>query len=121
MKTLQNNFTTVEQSKRLLELGVPRYSADCCGHILNGEYSRIYRRETDKELKNNFFTENEHILPCWSVGRLIELLVTCAIDEDYVKVIIKDIACYAAAVETYVNVITYLYKKKELDFSKLED
>ena len=29
MKQLQNNFTTPEQSKRLLELGVPANSADC--------------------------------------------------------------------------------------------
>ena len=34
---LQNNFTTTEQSKRLLELGVPAWTADCffggyCGH-----------------------------------------------------------------------------------------
>jgi hypothetical protein len=28
MKKLQNNFTTPEQSKRLLELGVPADSAD---------------------------------------------------------------------------------------------
>lgn len=29
MSKLQNNFTTPEQSKRLLELGVPADSADC--------------------------------------------------------------------------------------------
>ena len=29
IKKLQNNFTTPEQSKRLLELGVPADSADC--------------------------------------------------------------------------------------------
>lgn len=28
MKKLQNNFTTPEQSKRLLELGVPEWTAD---------------------------------------------------------------------------------------------
>lgn len=28
MKQLQNDFTTPEQSKRLLELGVPRWSAN---------------------------------------------------------------------------------------------
>lgn len=27
---LQNNFTTVGQSKRLLEMGLPADSADCC-------------------------------------------------------------------------------------------
>lgn len=29
IKKLQNNFTTPEQSKRLLKLGVPADSADC--------------------------------------------------------------------------------------------
>ena len=29
MKTLQNNYTTPEQSKQLLKLGVPTDSADC--------------------------------------------------------------------------------------------
>lgn len=29
MKILQNNFTTIEHSKRLLALGVPANSADC--------------------------------------------------------------------------------------------
>ncbi len=29
MKQLQNNFTSPEQSKRLLELGLPADSADC--------------------------------------------------------------------------------------------
>lgn len=29
MKKLQNNYTTPEQSKRLLELGIPAWTADC--------------------------------------------------------------------------------------------
>jgi hypothetical protein len=35
MRKLQNNFTTPEQSKRLLELGVPVDSADCIAHIVD--------------------------------------------------------------------------------------
>lgn len=35
MSKLQNNFTTPEQSKRLLELGVPADSADCVAHIVD--------------------------------------------------------------------------------------
>lgn len=30
MKKLESNFTTQEQSKQLLELGVPEWTADCC-------------------------------------------------------------------------------------------
>lgn len=38
MKKLQNNFTTPEQSKRLLELDVPADSADC----YFDEFSRVF-------------------------------------------------------------------------------
>ena len=59
MSKLQNNFTTPEQSKRLLELGVPAWTADC------------YYQESGKiEIKN---TALDGLYPsCWSVGRLIE-------------------------------------------------
>ena len=69
MKQLQNNFTTPEQSKRLLELGVPADSADCY-------YENVARKEIrqGKEKDNDFFTSNRtKYLPCWSVGRLIEI------------------------------------------------
>lgn len=126
MKQLQNNFTTPEQSKKLLELGVPANSADLvydCALIGGEKYYSL------SILEDELFSAYKHIwedpctdiIPCWSVGRLIELLVTCAIDKDHVRCIIEDIANYAAPVETYVNVITYLCKKKELDFSKLEE
>lgn len=81
MKKLQNNFTTPEQSKRLLDLGLPADSADMLwdGTIDANEgwifedfpiysdkpfsyYQLLYRQE-----------DAVHILPCWSVGRLIEI------------------------------------------------
>lgn len=38
-KDLQSTFTTPEQSKRLLELGVPEWTADCCfSKSKDGEY-----------------------------------------------------------------------------------
>ena len=79
MKKLQNNFTTPEQSKRLLESGVPADSADCVlvrnlyfpiGEyeikVLNGKYSRFIEMHDTWE-----------ILPCWSVGRLLEIEKIC--------------------------------------------
>jgi hypothetical protein len=64
MKRLQNNYTTPEQSKRLLELGVPAWTADC------------YYKESGKiEIKN---TALDTLYPsCWSVGRLIEIYHIC--------------------------------------------
>ena len=42
MKTLQNNFTTPEQSKRMLELGVPADSADMVYMTINSN-SKVLR------------------------------------------------------------------------------
>ena len=64
MKKLQCNFTTPEQSKRLLELGVPEWTADC----YYTEFGKI-------EIKN---TALDTLYPsCWSVGRLIEIYHIC--------------------------------------------
>ena len=41
IKKLQNGFTTPEQSKRLLELGVPVDSADCY-YLRDDSKKRIY-------------------------------------------------------------------------------
>ena len=69
MKTLQNNFTTPEQSKRLLELGVPADSSD------------MYYKHTmfrpflfSKGVLFSAYSEIEDIVPCWSVGRLIDTI-----------------------------------------------
>ena len=60
MSKLQNNFTTPEQSKRLLELGVPAWTADC------------YYTEFGKIVIKNIALDT--LYPsCWSVGRLIEI------------------------------------------------
>lgn len=74
MKQLQNNFTTPEQSKRLLELGLPANSADM--------YYQKTKQEDDYELfvgesiaiKENLFSYRYgYSIPCWSVGRLMEI------------------------------------------------
>ena len=70
MKKLQNNFTTPEQSKRLLELGVPEWTADC-----------FYKLDLYSFKTEMCFTKEDsllhHYTPCWSVGRLIEIFETC--------------------------------------------
>lgn len=76
MKKLQNNFTTPEQSKRLLELGVPADSADCCLRrvLTDGGYCETWIVDVF-----DFIGQiHDDYLPCWSVGRLIEIYnITC--------------------------------------------
>jgi hypothetical protein len=83
MKKLQSNFTTPEQSKRLLELGVPAWTADLYfyeeGCISNDDepsgvipYDEVYE-DNSKETMFSSYVE----LPCWSVGRLIEIYHIC--------------------------------------------
>jgi hypothetical protein len=93
MKKLQNNFTTPEQSKRLLELGVPADSADCIAHIvdngidtykdfvLKGDVRISVINERHTYTKATTLEDGDRWLdepyPCWSVGRLIEIYEIC--------------------------------------------
>lgn len=125
MKTLQNNFTTPEQSKRLLKLGVPADSADCVLENLdtaeNNFQSEYYTRWIieKRHVKEDIFCErNEGIfLPCWSVGRLIEIYDICrCYDEDCDEVYGKE-----TYIETFISAIEEAILDDMLDFSKLEN
>lgn len=70
MKTLQNDLTTIEQSKRLLELGVPKNSAN---HYYGKDGKLHY---IDGTIPYSLLWETE-CTPCWSVGRLIEIYELC--------------------------------------------
>lgn len=74
MSELRKDYTTPEQSKRLLELGIPIESANI-----------VYYHTPDSLHDPYLITEKRHIenlkagkgLPCWSVGRLIEIYLIC--------------------------------------------
>lgn len=85
MKKLQNNFTTPEQSKRLLELGLPANSADCYNVIDSDVYNKddIRVRQNDYEISYSFFN-NKHYNPCWSVGELMRIYAIC-FDPDFIE------------------------------------
>lgn len=67
--TTQHNYTSPEQSKRLLELGLPTESADC----YYDQFSKLGFR-CEEDYSYNFFDENFMFIPCWSVGQLIDIL-----------------------------------------------
>lgn len=124
-KNLQNNFTTPEQSKRLLELGVPADSADCTlkKRIEDGGYSVYYTAYLED------FTgpvKADSILPCWSVGRLMEITDICSICDDKAWLGIEYPSTKLVKDKLALPYMEFLIQAIEvaidvLDFSKLND
>ena len=120
-KKLQNNFTTPEQSKRLLELGVPANSADCYYdqyQILN------FRNELDYGY--DFFGLNFRFTPCWSVGRLMEINDICTMFDDKAWMGLEYPSTKLVKDKFALPYIEFLIQAIEvatdvLDFSKLND
>lgn len=117
IKKLQNDYTTPEQSKRLLELGVPADTANIHYHqeCVRMEYEKEefeYFIRHGKPDTNKYSTD----IPCWSVGRLIEINNICYTSlveqEYYIKMKDCNIDYMINLFELAINI---------MDFSKLED
>jgi hypothetical protein len=106
MSKLQNNFTTPEQSKRLLELGVPADSADC--YL---DHKRPYVIQ-DEEIYN--LIKLGSILPCWSVDRLMEIYGICSRLYTHNMWLQDALTCILADIE-------FAFDYGNIDFSKLEE
>ena len=118
MKNLQNNFTTPEQSKRLLELGVPADSADFYYDKDEVEIDEIihpYILPFNRKFSNY---NDMFYLPCWSVGRLMEICKICE-QKKYYEQLCEELQ-YS---KNYcVVIISHIIANLPIiDFSKLED
>lgn len=116
MKTLQNNFTTPEQSKRLLELGLPADSADMWyigsldkRGVKYGSFP-VFPNSVDYQIF-------DRDIPCWSVGRLIEIYVNLS-SHEYVSLIFKKTF---TPMDKILDKFEKDVKNGLLDFSKLEE
>lgn len=118
IKKLQQNFTTIEQSNRLLELGLPADSADLYSSL--GFENLIWVRNTHSELREDYFNTlingKSANTPIWSVGRLVEIyLLCCAYNFKY------EFLADEKPIDTIVSSIEYAIQEHDFDFSKLED
>lgn len=129
MKTLQNNFTTPEQSKRLLELGLPADSADMfwSATYLNGKKDGYLCVPSVISHWSGDFSgglNDTDSLPCWSVGRLIEIYLTCALeyhpyDDFYTET--PSLHLMAFDKDRLIEEVIEIMSEDKMDFSKLED
>lgn len=114
MKKFNRDYTTPEQSKRLLELGLQPNSANLYyskfeGDLLWERPKLCYDKRYCDIVPDGY---EDFYLPCWSVGRLMEIWYMChgwpweyATDDALIDIIMSDF-------ETCI---------KHLDLSKLEE
>lgn len=124
MKTLQSNFTTPEQSKRLLELGVPADSADCYwtefplyeGKFHGYEHKPQWLFDDESFSKLQSYCKTR-ILPCWSVGQLMRIRGICAIFPPHGS------SFFAHNDRYYIKSLMHIIEKHPewFDFSKLDE
>ena len=122
MKKLQQNFTTTEQSKRLLELGVPEDSADLviesgCDVRKTIPSWTVFTKWCQN--RRDYSVNYEKFMPCWSVGRLIEIMKICNHPDD-----VDEVFCELAySKKNIVELIVSLMEENKAitDFSKLEE
>lgn len=113
MSKFQNSFTTPEQSRRLVKIGVPVDSADCYydkDEVDIDERPYVYVIPDGK-----VFTEytKDFYIPCWSVGRLLNIIALCTYRNtpEY----------FDGYVDTLIEVIESRSEFGGIDFSKLDD
>lgn len=116
MYHLKHHLTTVQQSRRLIEIGVPVDTADFC--ILNTEfYVEIYF--LIKPYSQHIPKEDEDIyVPCWSVGRLAELINILTENTESINLSLTD-----DFVEFCISLLEVMKENPygEIDFSRLND
>ena len=115
-QNLQFNYTTQEQAIKLLEIGVPKNSAD-------GYYDSdgdLFVFNADRSAKE-FFEKNPSCIPCWSVGRLEEIFDICDKDRFVLGEWPSHIAnMYLHSLTQVEYFVTWATNCKQLlDFSKL--
>lgn len=102
------HFTTPDQSRRLLELGILKNSADCYYDMyktLNEAIIHVMTaNEKDIAAKTNAFWHVRY--PCWSLGQLLEIASKCGSE--------PTITFDTDSIDTIVDLIYFLENKCDL-------
>lgn len=112
MKTSQNDYTTHEQSKWLLEFGLPANSAD----YYFGKNGKI--RYIDGSIPYSLLWA-VGCTPCWSSGRLKEILKVCLESKLEPNNILQNIEECINTPETLIQIFKEM--KEEINLSKTKN
>ena len=123
-KKFQNNYTTPEQSKKLLALGIPDWTADCYFYEEGGiaddctpevvPFGEPYEDASMETMFSSYVS-----LPCWSLGRLIEIYRTCVTIDPHVEC---PMMSAEDLVSLFITMLDYCANDQDcLDLSKLEE
>ena len=119
---MKNNFTTPEQSKKLLDLGLPADSADCVWY--NPYYDGDRPELAEVYVWKGKYPQriDKYTIPCWSVGRIEEIIKISTL-----KGIVPNLTyptyseAYIGEKETYVDVLIGVIEHyKELGIMKFD-
>lgn len=126
MIKFQKDHTTPEQSKRLLDLGVPADSANYA-RFQDDFYPEVLHSKYSEYMENLIFTEPEEYTPCWSALRLMEIIDICALGENSDPNIAEYPSTIKVMNKLHIPYVEYLVKSIEravqleiIDFSKLD-
>ena len=114
MLDLNYDFTTEAQSKELIRLGVPEWTANCF-MLRDDEHQMVY--QVPRPYNYTQWKEwgakkcGDEVIPIWTSGRLIEIYATCT-DCSLFELPLED-----SLIGTLIDGIEW----NRLDFSKLED
>lgn len=126
MIELKPLFTTQEQSKRLLKLGVPAETADL-KFVPHRTFNNYFLADPADGLDDShiFYQEDPSVnwtglsegdIPCWSIGRLFQILSICYGHTHCTYV--PDMSIFPD-MESMIGDIEHNVKKGMVDFSKL--
>ena len=117
---LNLDYTTPEQSKRLIELGIPIKSANI-----------VYYHTPDSWHDPYLITENRHVenlelgkgIPCWSVGRLIEIHLKCCttLNQNDAHIVISRFGIKTGLLQDMYDMVCECALLGNYDFSNLKE
>ena len=120
-------YTTIEQSKKLVELGLDPSTADMYYFLDPTPAGNIYHlavQRVDVGIKN-LPQYNEGDIPCWSLSALLELMPYYEIAKDTDYIVIDSIGDYALKTEgdetlldVVVNMLCELIEQKHIKVNK---
>lgn len=116
------DYTTPEQSKRILALGVPAKSANMYYYDMGSGFIYAPEMIESKKDSDDLVSGDPRYLPCWTTGRLMWIINKC-VPKPALRLLIFMNLHKTADFIGMMTLITYeaLVQTKIIDFNRLEE